>query len=217
MAGIGQNINLQPGAANVPRALEIWKIGEVVVWLVFNSPMLIAFLIVFLSLIFQNLSGLVYLGVLIISCFLRWGLYSSIGIPEQENQGEPICSSIKYSVLGNSSFSSFIFAFTFMYLGLPMFLRSDVNYWVLVPLIVYWLMDIITRVWKGCVSSGPLIGNIVLGAFVSSMSLVAIYSLGGEGLLIFNEVSSSKEICSQPSEQTFKCSVFKDGELVANI
>jgi len=217
MAGNGQKMNFQPADPGKQRALEIWKIPEVVVWLVFNSPMLIAFLIVFLLLIFQNLNGLVYLGVLIISCYLRQGLYSSIGISEQDSNGEPICNSIKYTTIGNPSFSSFIFAFTFMYLGLPMFIRSDVNYWVIIPLIVYWVMDIITRVRKSCVSSGPLLLNIVLGASISSMLLVAIYYFGGESLLIFNEISSSKEVCSQPSEQTFKCSVYKDGELVANI
>ena len=43
-------------------------------------------------------------------------------------------------------------------------------------------------------------------------------SLGGSGkYLFFNEVSSNKDICYQPSEQTFKCNVYKDGELVGNI
>jgi hypothetical protein len=42
--------------------------------------------------------------------------------------------------------------------------------------------------------------------------------LGGSGkYLFFNEVSSNKEICYQPKEQTFKCEVYKDGTLVGNI
>jgi hypothetical protein len=215
MAANGQNMNLQ--APNIPQALQIWRIGEVVVWLVFNSPMLIAFLIVFLSLIFQNFKGFVYLGVLIISCFIRWLLYYSLGLRQQDTQGPPICNSIQYSSYGNASFSSFIFAFTFMYIGLPMFLTSDINYWIIVPLIVYWLMDIITRVWKQCVDAGPLFANIILGAALSSALVSSIYGLGGGKLLIFNEVSSTKEMCYQPSEQTFKCSVYKDGQLVGNI
>ena len=44
-----------------------------------------------------------------------------------------------------------------------------------------------------------------------------MYAGGSGKFLFFNEVSSNKEICYQPKEQTFKCQVFQDGTLVGNI
>jgi hypothetical protein len=40
---------------------------------------------------------------------------------------------------------------------------------------------------------------------------------GSSKFLFFNEESSNKEFCTQPSTQTFKCKVYKDGQLVGSI
>ena len=40
---------------------------------------------------------------------------------------------------------------------------------------------------------------------------------GSSKFLFFNEQISNNETCSQPSTQTFKCKVYKDGELVGSI
>ena len=37
-----------------------------------------------------------------------------------------------------------------------------------------------------------------------------------KNFLFINQVSSNKEICSMPSAQTFKCSVYKNGELISS-
>ena len=44
-----------------------------------------------------------------------------------------------------------------------------------------------------------------------------MYAGGSSQYLFFNEISSNKEICSMPSKQTFKCSVFKNGGLIGNV
>jgi hypothetical protein len=44
-----------------------------------------------------------------------------------------------------------------------------------------------------------------------------MYTGGSGKYLFFNEVSSNKDICYQPSEQTFKCSLYKNGELISGI
>jgi hypothetical protein len=59
--------------------------------------------------------------------------------------------------------------------------------------------------------------NILLGLASSALIVTLMYTGGSGKYLFFNEVSSNKDICYQPKEQTFKCSVFKDGTLVGNI
>ena len=204
------------GAGNA--ALDFFSPMSIVVWLTVFSPIIISLSILLLSLVFQNFKGLLYLGLLLISCVLRaWG-YSISGQQRfEDNRGAPDCRRVKYNNYGNNAFSTFIFAFTFMYLGLPMFSTGYINYWIIVPLIVYWLLDIFMKLWRGCASAIDLFGNAVLGAATSSMFVTIMYGSGIGNWLIFNETSSTKDVCYRPSEQTFKCSVYKDGTLVGTI
>ena len=204
------------GAGNA--ALDFFSPMSIVVWLTVFSPIIISLSILLLSLVFQNFKGLLYLGLLLICCVLRaWG-YSIMGAqPFNENRGQPDCRRVKYNNFGNNAFSTFVFGFTFMYLGLPMFSTGYINYWIVVPLLVYWFLDICMKLWRGCASAIDLFGNAVLGAACSSMFVTIMYAAGIGNFLIFNETSSNKDMCYQPSEQTFKCKVFKDGTLVGTI
>ena len=105
-----------------------------------------------------------------------------------------------------------------MYLSLPMFANDSVNFWVFSSILVYFCLDMFIKIYKGCIlKMGDLFLNVLFGVFSSAL-IVSLMWTGGSGkYLFFNEVSSNKEICSQPKEQTFKCSVFKDGTLVGSI
>ena len=199
-------------------ALDFFSPMSIVVWLTVFSPIIISLSILLLSLVFQNFKGLLYLGLLLLCCVLRaWG-YSIMGAqPFNENRGQPDCRRVKYNNFGNNAFSTFVFGFTFMYLGLPLFSTGYINYWIVVPLLVYWFLDICMKLWRGCASAIDLFGNAVLGAACSSMFVTIMYAAGIGNFLIFNETSSNKDMCYQPSEQTFKCKVFKDGTLVGTI
>ena len=199
-------------------ALDFFTPISLVVWLTVFSPIIISFLILSLSLVFQNFKGLLYLGLLLLCSVLRvGGLYAVGSQPFDENRGAPDCRRVKYNNYGNNSFSSFVFAFTFMYIGLPMFSTGYINYWIVIPFLVYWFLDIFVKLWRGCASSIDLFGNAVLGAAFSSMIVTIMYASGVGNWLLFNETSTNKDICYQPNEQTFKCSVYKDGTLVGTI
>jgi hypothetical protein len=98
-----------------------------------------------------------------------------------------------------------------------MFTTGYINYWIVVPLLVYWFLDVFMKIWRGCASAIDLFGNALLGVAISSMFVAGMYALGVGDWLIFNETSSNKDICYQPNEQTFKCQVYKDGTLVGTI
>jgi hypothetical protein len=57
----------------------------------------------------------------------------------------------------------------------------------------------------------------LLGAACSAFIVSLMYSGGSGKYLFFNEVSSNKEICYQPKEQTFKCQMYKDGQLISTL
>lgn len=197
--------------------LQLFQPMNIVVFLSFFSPIILATSITSLSFIFQNFKGLIYLGFLIAACIVRNYVYMVSGSVPVIND-RTICTSIQYSKYGNPTFSAFVFAFTIMYLSLPMFSNGAPNFWVFVSLISYFLIDIFIKIYKNCViKMSDLFLNVLLGLSSSALIVTLMY-LGGSGkYLFFNEVSSNKDICYQPKEQTFKCSLYSNGELISGI
>ena len=66
------------------------------------------------------------------------------------------------------------------------------------------------------IMAGVLLGT-VLGYILGQLWFVLLKSSGNESLLYFNETLSNSTVCSIPKKQTFKCSVFKNGELVETL
>jgi hypothetical protein len=203
------------GISNQP--LQIYQPFNVLVFFSFFSPIILAITITSLSFIFQNFKGFIYLGFLLGCVVLRSFIYMMNGASPVVNDGT-ICTSIQYSKYGNPTFSAFVFAFTIMYLSFPMFSNGAPNFWVFSALLVYFFLDLFIKIYKNCiVKIGDLFLNILLGLASSALIVSLMYAGGSGKYLFFNEVSSNKEICSQPKKQTFKCSLYKNGELVGNI
>lgn len=197
--------------------LKIFQPFNIIVSMTFFSPLIVTILITSLSFIFQNFKGIIYLGFLIGFCLLREGIYY-VNKSEQLTQDGSICDTIQYSKYGNSSFSSFVFAFTITYLSVPMFLNGTANLWIFSALLCYMFIDIYIKIYKKCIIyTSDLFLNICAGLFCGYL-IISLMSWGGSSkFLFFNEESSNKEVCTQPSTQTFKCKVYKDGELVGSI
>ena len=175
------------------KPLELFEPYNFFVWLSFYFPIILVICVVGMSFVFQSGS-----------------------IPSQSDG--TICTSIQYSKYGNPSFSAFVFAFTMMYLSLPMFTNGSVNSWLISGLSVYGALDIYMKINKGCiVKTGDLTINLLLGLASSALIVTLMYSGGSGKYLFFNEVSSDKEICYQPKDQTFKCSLYQNGELISEM
>jgi hypothetical protein len=197
--------------------LQFFQSMNIIVFFSFFSPIILAAGVTSLSFVFQNFKGLIYLAFLIGCCLVRGVLYPQSESTITKDDGT-ICTSIQYSKYGNSTFSAFVFAFTIMYLSFPMFSYGEINLPVFISLIIYFLVDMFIKLYKKCIiKTSELFFNILSGASAALVILGIMIVTKSEKYLFFNEVSSNKEICYKPKEQTFKCQVFKDGTLVGNI
>jgi hypothetical protein len=188
---------------------------NIAVLLTFYSPLIITILILSLSFIFQNLKGLGYMIWLLVFSWLRsWILELSGSLPLVAKSGD-ICSMVQYSKFGNSTFSMFFIAFSFIYVCAPMFLNRNVNFWTVSAFFFYYVIDAGIRYSSGCIAdfSGMALDTLCgIGAGVLAISIM--YISNGQKYLYFNEMSSNKDVCTMPSKQTFKCKVYKNGELI---
>ena len=141
---MNNNTNHIKAGSNSNNSLKFFQPMNIIVYLCFFSPIILAMSVTGLSFIFQNFKGLIYLGFLIGCCVVRNYIYMMSGANPVANDGT-ICTSIQYSKYGNATFSAFVFAFTIMYFALPMFSNNVVNYWVFISLIVYFLLFLKSR------------------------------------------------------------------------
>jgi hypothetical protein len=183
----------------------------------FFSPIILIILIVSMSFLFQNFKGLIYLCFILGAAIIRRYILEYSGAPELKSDGT-ICTSIQFSKYGNATFGTFIFAFTLMYLCMPMFQNGSVNWLIFSGLVFYIFLDIGIKAYEGCISlskdASTIFLDLLAGMSIGVIISTIMYATGNGRYMFFNETSSNKEICSMPKKQTFKCAVYKNGELV---
>lgn len=184
---------------------------------IYYSPVILVTCVTSMSLLFNNAKGVIYFCFLLACLIVRHFLFSvvfpeSLGLSAAASE---MCNKVKYSKYGNATFTSFIFAFTIAYLSFPMFMNDVPNFWIFSILLAYAIVDIGIKVYNTCVSNySELFLDIILGGGLSTL-IVALMYVGGSGkYLFFNEVSGNSNVCYKPDNQTFKCEVYKNGELI---
>jgi len=89
------------GNRSVPKSpLLLFEPFNIIVFLSFYSPVILAILITSLSLLFQNFKGFIYLGYLLGACLARNYFYQMGGAKPSINDGT-ICTSVQYTKYGN--------------------------------------------------------------------------------------------------------------------
>jgi len=189
---------------------------NIILLMVFYSPVIIAICVVSMSFIFQNFKGFIYLGFLLGISVFREFILMILGVNPVSNPNK-ICNMVQYSKYGNSGFSLFVISFTIAYICSPMFINGDVNYLIFGGLMAYLFVDLGTRFMKKCIATYT---DIFLNVFTGLLSGVVItgllYAGNSSKHLFFNEISSNKDVCSMPKKQQFKCAVYKNGELIGS-
>ncbi len=183
------------------------------------SPLLLAFLLVAVSLFNQDAKGLVYLGGVLVGSFAWLSMLFLIKSPTREDRADS-CNMINWpfgiTAFNNPNYSSYFIAFTIAYLILPMYFNDQMNWTVAVFLLVLYVSDAYSSVSKKCTPvSGPVIGGIV-GLLMGGAWFTLFHATGHDDLLYFQEMLSNNVVCKRPGKQTFKCSVYRKGELISS-
>ena len=183
------------------------------------SPFLLAFFLVSASIFNQDVKGLMYLAGLFFALIINIPLVHQLGTTISNGEPALACAIPGFPGIGNyvSPYpSSLIIAFTTAYLLLPMRANNQINYGVVVFLLSLMGLDAATRVSKLCTTITGYVLGILLGLILGAIWYTILHSTGYDSLLYFNEIASNNVQCSKPSKQTFKCSVYKNGELVSS-
>ena len=172
------------------------------------------------SVINSDMKGIVYLLGVIASVFIS-GIFA-VMIDSRRSPYAPVfCNMFNIPGYGSQysipSLNSVIMGFTMAYLTIPMHYTDQTNPFLIGMFIFFILIDGITRVLWLCTTSAGVVFGVVLGYILGSAYFSLLHSAGADNLLYFSEVISNKTVCSRPKKQKFKCSVYKNGELVQNL
>lgn len=122
-------------------------------------------------------------------------------------------------------FGTYLLSFTLFYFLTPMILLTidsnlnSINYILLLFFMCYIFLDLAIKKQIGCtknISYVSIIGNFFSGTLLGSGLSAILYTSPARNLLYVSEVNSNKEVCSVPTQQKFKCRVYKNGELVGS-
>lgn len=129
-------------------------------------------------------------------------------------------------ITNDVTYSTYILTFTLFYLIMPMILttyqtnHNIINYYVMSFLTAYILFDLFVKRTLFCVPSlfsVQVISDVLAGAGLGALIAGPImFGSAWQKHLFLNETSGDGTVCSVPSKQQFKCSVYKNGELVSS-
>jgi hypothetical protein len=181
------------------------------------SPFLLGFFLVMSSVFNQNVKGIIYLAGVILASMINILLMNLIGqksFPQESLSCNLIDLPFGSSMYNSPALTSVFIGFTIAYLFLPMNHHNEMNYILLISLFALFVIDGVTKVINYCTNvSGIVLGGLI-GGLLGSVWYSIFHISGNDSLLFFDEMISNKVVCKKPSKQKFKCSVYKNGELV---
>jgi hypothetical protein len=178
-------------------------------------PVFIAVFMVMSSLFNKDFKGIVWLGCAVIGVGLMHTISEFFTAPCPNKT--PITNLLpKLIGVTNLSISSFFILFTLMYLVCPMAHYKDWNYYIILGFLCLYMTDIYVKLKLFCISSkGVFIGSVFGLAY--GWICYMIMQSAGHKLLYFNTSVSNDVYCSRPKKQTFKCYVYKNGEIISSV
>jgi hypothetical protein len=183
-------------------------------------PTLLIFFMVMISIFNQDVKGLVYLAGILITSVINIFLLNTIKSQKDDNSSAS-CNMFNLPFNMNNynvpSLNSVLIAFTIAYLLLPMQASNQMNYVIIATLLSIFVIDAISKIMNKCTTIAGVIIGLLTGLLSGSLWYVLFHSTGLNSLLYFDEVVSNKTYCSRPKKQTFKCAVYKNGELIKTL
>ena len=142
----------------------------------------------------------------------------------EENPQSPLCNLFGYDAktltdarLSVPSFNTGLISYTMFYLLMPMLMNNSVNFLLIFFLFILLIMDSIARIKGNCTHMNGIILGFIIGAVVGVFYYSIIKGSGNEVLLFNDDYVSNKVACARPTKQTFKCAVYKNGEIIRNL
>ena len=202
------------------------SVANYVSFIGFFYPIFIVLFLVIAS-IFNGtiLKGIIYLCGLAVSTIIWYLSGTLIGqsnsVEEHGSVMNTYCYILNYGAEKNRyvNLDSLITWFTLIYLLIPMLESSQINPYILTVLLIGTFYNMYVQYSLGCINSLlTLLLGACLGALFGALWFTLFWATDNgknRRFLFYDELFSNNVVCSKPKKQTFKCSVYKNGQLIS--
>jgi hypothetical protein len=168
----------------------------------------------------QDFKGLVYLVGLLFACFINILIGNVLPLPSFDSSEKPeICNMITLSQTGeisNLPLGQGVFGFTFAYLLYTIitydYVKQNIPTIVFFPILI--LFDMLWNIKNSCYTVWQLGASLLFAGLFGWLWSYLIDKTNSKNLQYFVGINN-KEVCSAPSATTFKCAVYKNGQLIS--
>lgn len=186
-------------------------------FLSFIGPYVLIGFFALMSLFNFNFKGVIYIiGVIVLLVCVG---YATKDEDNSSNKTEnPVCTIFGTidPYFKNVPFGVLVYTYTFIYLLLPMIQTSSINYPMLISLMLIGAVEVVVQTYKKCVEFNSILITIIISIIFGFMWSAFILYVEPD-LLYHTDFTSDRAVCSMPSEQKFKCKVYKNGELITTM
>ena len=194
--------------------------GNLFQFITYISPFLLLFTFILIGFLNNEpLNSIIYVGAVCFSTFII-GLFQSGFNSKSFAERNPMCDLWDIPGIGTQynvpSLSTFFITFSTVYMLLPMFLSGSINYGILLLFIILLVSDTISKLQNKCTNIKGILAGFVFALVLSGISTLVMYSSIPD-LMFFTQKSSNKVSCGKPGKNKFKCSVYKNGQLLKEL
>ena len=214
----------QPPAPQAPPLPIKMTLTNLFQYISFTSPVLVIFFITLFSIMENTMEkGLIYnMGILILGFLVTVLKYTAK--QQQSPNASPFCNIMPWpftnvsittnGILSFPSMSTSILSFSSAYLIYPMIKNDQQNYQLLSFLIATTCINAVVEWSQKCGNIYEILGSIAIGASLGALYYFLLNLSNNSNLVYFSDTISNNVQCTRPSNQNFKCKVYKGGNTI---
>lgn len=176
-------------------------------------PLLLGSALVIVSIVKQNIKGLVYLAGIFLASFFHMLLVYQFAKSSTDSIKK--CNFIQSAYEDFPAYNSMFIAFTAAYITCPMVFYKEINYMFIAFLSIIFCCDAGIKLHNTCTSIGGTLFGAILGLLFGCAWFFVFHMSDNVKLLYFEEFNTSNnEVCGLTKKQSFVCNVYRNGKLI---
>jgi hypothetical protein len=198
------------------------SLTNIIEYISFSAPLLVVFFITLLSIAQNSLEkGIIFnMGIVILSTIVL--VLKNVIKNKQSVFASPFCNILPspftvkdIGIIYNApSLSSAILSFSSTYLIYPMVINNQHNFSLLVFLIAITGINVVTEYYQKCSDIMGLVLGLLVGMLFGLLYYSLLYISTSSKFVYFADTISNNVQCSKPTNQQFKCQVYRNGEVI---
>lgn len=189
---------------------------NIMYFIAYVAPVFVLSLIVLIGLLNGNvIASCVFIATMTLLYFIGSMMQKGLGI-RSSSPKQAVCSVFGNNFFMAPSVSSLLIIAAIAYLCVPFILNKQTELYIplLSVLLVIWIIDFVMKVRSNCTNYLGVILGSILGASISGGITILLYNFLPKGLFLTQTSGSNNTQCSKPSNTKFKCSVYKNGQII---